>query len=867
MWYTKDVAMLEKECKTSVENGLSQESAAKRLEQNGANKLPEAKVTPIWLIFLKNFTEPLVLILLVAALISLAAHEMNEAIVIVFIVIINALIGTFQEAKARASLSALQKLTVPTSNVVRNGETITVNSADLVVGDLVLLEAGQFIPADLRIVESAQLMIDESALTGESVPVEKAATVLSHKEIALAEQVNMAFTSTFITNGRAKGIIVATGKDTEIGKIATMLGDVKESKTPLQIQLGVLSKQIAYVAFAVGLFAIGLLLLRGTHMLDALISGITLSVAVIPESLPVIVSIVLALSVSRMAKQHAIVKQLPAVETLGSVSVICSDKTGTLTKNEMTITKVITGMQEKELASVVESSDHANQLIVQAMALCNDSGYTIEGTPIGDPTELALTNYVNNYGSDVVALRTQYPRVDELPFDSDRKLMTVANKIDHEVRIFTKGAADQLIARCTHLYIEGKVVEMTDEYRKQVQIFVENYSKKALRVLGYATKVAEENETSETYESNLTFIGMSGMIDPEREEVKDAIEVAKNAGIRTVMITGDHKVTAFAIGRNLGMVSEFDQVRSGEELNAMSDDQLEKEIGNISVFARVSPEHKVRIVKALQASGLVVSMTGDGVNDAPSLRTADVGVAMGITGTDVSKEAANMILTDDNFTTIVGAVSEGRNIYAKIKKAITFILSTNLAEVLAIMVAIVLVGKQPLAAVHVLWINLIVESLLAIPMGGGKNNPKLMEEKPRPKKEPITSKMYARVLAIAAVTFTTVVGTYFYFLQTGQENIAQTMTFIVMANAPVIYALSIAAGREFFVVDIANKKNMQLYGAVIIGLVLNVVVVLSPASELFKIENISLLQYITMLAVSAIPFVLFELKKIFNRRD
>lgn len=867
MWYTKDVPMLEKEYQTSIENGLNKDIAAKRLEQNGANKLPEAKVTPIWLIFLKNFTEPLVLILLAAAVISIAAHEMNEALVIVFIVVVNAIIGTFQEAKARASLSALQKLTVPTSNVVRNGETIAVNSTDLVVGDLVLLEAGQFIPADLRIVESAQLMIDESALTGESVPVEKAASVLSHKEVPLAEQANMAFTSTFITNGRAKGIVVATGKDTEIGKIAAMLGEVKESKTPLQIQLAVLSKQIAYVAFAVGLFAIGLLLLRSTPMLEALISGITLSVAVIPESLPVIVSIVLALSVSRMAKQHAIVKQLPAVETLGSVSVICSDKTGTLTKNEMTITKVITGMKEKDLTEVVESNDHANQLIVQAMALCNDSGYTAEGTPIGDPTELALTNYVNNYGSDVIALRTQYSRVDELPFDSDRKLMTVANKIDHEVRVFTKGAADQLIARCTHLYVDGKVVEMNDAYRAQVHTFVENYSKQALRVLGYATKIVENNETSETYESNLTFIGMSGMIDPEREEVKDAIEVAKKAGVRTVMITGDHKVTAFAIGRNLGMVSEFNQVRSGEELNAMSDEQLAKEIGNISVFARVSPEHKVRIVKALQASGLVVSMTGDGVNDAPSLRTADVGVAMGITGTDVSKEAANMILTDDNFTTIVGAVSEGRNIYAKIKKAITFILSTNLAEVLAIMLAIVLVGKQPLAAVHVLWINLIVESLLAIPMGGGKNNPKLMLEKPRPKKEAITTNMLGRVLAIAAVTFLTVVGTFFYFLQTGQENLAQTMTFIVMANAPIIYALSIAADREFVVVDIANKKNVQLYAAVVIGLALNVLVVLSPLSSLFKIEDITIFQYVTMLAVSAIPFVLFELKKIFNRRD
>lgn len=861
MWYTQTVEKLENQYQTNRETGLDLQTAEKRLVENGLNQLPEAKVDPIVLVFFRNFTEPLVIILLVAAMISLIAGEMKEAIVISIIVLINALIATYQEIKTRASLDALKQMTIPTATVVRNGQKMEVESSALVVGDVVLLEVGQYIPADLRIVEAANLMIDESALTGESVPVEKHSNVLSHDQVPLAEQANMAFTSTLITNGRAKGIVIGTGMQTEIGKIATLLGATKEMKTPLQIQLATLSKQIAYVAFAVGVIAIGLLLFRGSKVLEALISGITLSVAVIPESLPVIVSIVLALSVSKMAKKHAIVKQLPAVETLGSVSVICSDKTGTLTKNEMTVTNVVAGM---EPCTPDDLKSFAGEMVMYAMALCNDSTYTEDGKAIGDPTELALTNYVSQHYADVEKLRNQCVRVDEIPFDSERKLMTTVSEYNKEYRVFTKGAADQLIQRCTHVLVGDRVEVMSDAMREQIHAQVEQYSHQALRVLGYATKTVEQLDAS-SYESNLTFIGMTGMIDPEREEVKDAIKVAKAAGVKTVMITGDHKVTAFAIGRNLGMVTDFDQVRSGEELDMMSDEELIAKIMNIAVFARVSPEHKVRIVKALQAQGLVVSMTGDGVNDAPSLRTADVGVAMGITGTDVSKEAANMILTDDNFTTIVTAVSEGRNIYAKIKKAITFILATNLAEVLAIMLAIVLIGKQPLAAVHVLWVNLIVESLLAIPMGGGKNNPLLMNEKPRPKTEPIITNMIPRVVMIAVVTFVTVIGTYLYFLNTNQEAIAQTMTFIVMANAPIIYALSVSSGGSFALSDLINKTNPQLYMAALGGILLNGLIILSPIQTFFKVESVSIAQYGIMLLVSCIPFIIFEVLKLVRR--
>lgn len=861
MWYTQTVENIENQCQTNQETGLDLQVAEKRLIENGKNQLPEAKVDPIALIFFRNFTEPLVIILLAAAIISLIAGEMKEAIVISIIVLINALIATYQEMKTRASLDALKQMTIPTATVVRGNQKMEIESSSLVVGDVVMLEVGQYIPADLRIVEAANLMIDESALTGESVPVEKSAEVLTNEQVPLAEQSNMAFTSTLITNGRARGVVIGTGVDTEIGKIATLLGATKEMKTPLQVQLATLSKQIAYVAFAVGIIAVGLLLFRGNEVLEAFISGITLSVAVIPESLPVIVSIVLALSVSKMAKKHAIVKQLPAVETLGSVSVICSDKTGTLTKNEMTVTNVVAGM---ETLSNDNLKSYAGEMLMYAMALCNDSTYTEDGKAIGDPTELALTNYVNHHYADVEGIRTQCVRIDEIPFDSERKLMTTVSEYNNEYRVFTKGAADQLIQRCTHVLIGEHVEEMNDAIRDQIHAQVEAYSHQALRVLGYATKTVAQKDAS-TYESNLTFVGMTGMIDPEREEVKEAIKVAKQAGVKTVMITGDHKVTAFAIGRNLGMVADFEQVRSGDELDVMTDDELTSQIMNISVFARVSPEHKVRIVKALQAQGLVVSMTGDGVNDAPSLRTADVGVAMGITGTDVSKEAANMILTDDNFTTIVTAVSEGRNIYAKIKKAITFILATNLAEVLAIMLAIVLIGKQPLAAVHVLWVNLIVESLLAIPMGGGKNNALLMKEKPRPKTEPIITNMIPRVVMIATVTFATVIGTYLYFLNTNQEAIAQTMTFIVMANAPIIYALSVAAGDHFALSDFMNKANPQLYGAALVGILLNAIIILSPIQTFFKVEQISIGQYGVMLLIAMIPFVLFEMLKLIRR--
>ncbi|MGL4662426.1 MAG: cation-translocating P-type ATPase [Culicoidibacterales bacterium] len=857
LWYTNTVSDIENQLNTSCEQGLDIQLAEKRLAENGLNQLPEAKVDPIWLIFLRNFTEPLVIILLAAAIISLVAGEFKEAVVIAVIVMINALIATYQEMKTRASLDALKQMTIPTVNVIRSGQKLEIESSQLVVGDVVLLEVGQYIPADLRIVEAANLMIDESALTGESIPVDKTADVILQTHVALAEQTNMAFTSTLITNGRATGVVTGTGVHTEIGKIAAMLGATKEVKTPLQVQLAKLSKQIAYVAFGVGIVAIVLLLLRGSEVLESMISGITLAVAVIPESLPVIVSIVLALSVSKMAKKNAIVKQLPAVETLGSVSVICSDKTGTLTKNEMTVTNVFAGMEKLEVSNL---KTYSGELLMYAMALCNDSTYTEDGTAIGDPTELALTHYVSTHYENVEKIRTACIRVDEIPFDSDRKLMTTVSEYSKEYRVFTKGAADQLIERCTHILVGDQVEIMDETYRNQIHSQVESYSHQALRVLGYATKIVE-NLDSETYESNLTFIGMSGMIDPEREEAKEAIKVAKKAGVRTVMITGDHKITAFAIGRNLGMVSDLEQVRSGEELDEMSDEALTAQIMNISVFARVSPEHKVRIVKALQAQGLVVSMTGDGVNDAPSLRTADVGVAMGITGTDVSKEAANMILTDDNFATIVQAVSEGRNIYAKIKKAITFILATNLAEVLAIMLAIVLIGKQPLAAVHVLWVNLIVESLLAIPMGSGKNNPLLMNEKPRPKTEPIITNMVGKVVMIAVITFLTVVGTYLYFLNTNPE-LAQTMTFIVMANAPIIYALSVSSGQDFTLSDLLGNKNPQLYGAALAGLLINAIVVLSPIHSFFKVESVTISQYIIMIVISCIPFIIFEILKL-----
>lgn len=857
MWYKKSIEDTVKTLNTSADDGIQNKNLEVIREKYGYNTLPEAQQESLVKIFFKNFIEPLVLVLFGAAIISLASGDSKEAIVILIIVIINACIATYQEGKARRSLDALKKLTVAKSNVIRDGLVIDIDSSELVPGDVVLLDAGNFIPADLRIIESASLQIDESALTGESVPVNKFIEALHKDKIPLADQVNMAFSSTFITNGRAKGIVVETGANTEIGKIASLLNAAKVEKTPLQRQLESLSKKISVAAFVIGITAFLLLLFSKNELSESLLTGVTLAVAVIPESLPVIVSIVLALSINKMAKQSAIVKNLPSVETLGSVSIICTDKTGTLTKNQMTVVKLYTGLSEVPLTNVTNSE------LLNAMALCNDSNYSENNEPIGDPTELALTDFINKQSEKTNALREKYKRISELPFDSSRKLMSTINYVNGESIVYTKGAADNLVKLCSTILINDEVVPFTEEMKEQLQGDIIENSNDALRILGFARKISQDNEE---IEANLTYLGMVGMIDPERDEVKSAIATAKEAGVETVMITGDHKITAYAIAKNLGMVSSIKEVKSGEEIDEFTDEELAKNILQYRVFARVSPEHKVKIVKAFQSHNLVVSMTGDGVNDAPSLKTADVGVAMGITGTDVSKEAANMILADDNFTTIISAIYEGRNIYDKIKRAILFILATNLAEVLLMLGVILVFRVSPLAAIHVLWINLIVESLLAIPMGGGKNDDSVMTVDPRPKHEEITKGIFQNVLIVATITFTTVFLTFYSFYTTTNDiHLSQTMSFFVMSTAPIFYALSINSPRELVIKEITGLKNVGLYIAVLIGLFLNLVILLTPIGQIFELTSVTPQNVLTGILISLIPFVILELKKLFTK--
>ncbi|MGL5382638.1 MAG: cation-translocating P-type ATPase [Culicoidibacterales bacterium] len=850
----------------NLETGLTKEQVKANLEKYGANELPEEKQTPIWLVFLGQFKEPLTLILIAVAIISFLIGEWKETIIIAVIVIFNAIIDTVQQAKARKSLAALKQMAAPKAYVRRDGQTMEIDSADIVVGDIIVLDAGRFVPADMRIVEASNLQINESALTGESVPVEKQTEVITNEEVALGDQVNMAFMSTLVTNGRGLGVVTGTGVKTEIGKIADLMTQQEDGETPLQVRLASLSKIIAIIAFvlAVTLFCIDVFI-HGTFndWKDALITASAVGVAVIPESLPVIVSIILALGVGQMAKKHAIVKKLPSVETLGSVNVICSDKTGTLTQNRMTVTEyyanATSGMVEALDINIPE-----NQLLLQAMILCSDAEITDHGE-IGDPTEIALIDLGRKFNQPENQVRSQYVRIDELPFDSDRKMMSTVNTIDEQNFVFTKGGVDQILKRTTRIIENGQIRELTAEDHAKIMAETEQKSKQALRVLGFAYKLHDETQP---LEENLVFIGLVGMIDPPREEVKDAIALAKSAGIKTVMITGDHKITAVAIAKELGIADSIDQAMEGAELNLYSDEQLVGIIPRYNVFARVSPEHKVRIVKALQANELVVSMTGDGVNDAPSLSAADVGVAMGITGTDVAKGAADIILTDDNFATIVNAVEEGRNIYNKIKRAVLFVLTTIFGEALVILIAVLLGLGDPLAAVHVLWINLIVESLIAIPMGMDISSPDVMKETPRHKSESIFAGMTGALIAGALIVGLTALATYFIgltYFDNSATNIAQTMTFFVTATAPLFYSLSIRLPRTTVFSNRAfENKNLVL--AIAIGLVMNVLLVITPANILMKLTPMTIEQWLIAGGMTILPLLLMEVAKVIIRK-
>lgn len=854
MYFNQSIKDIYKKTHSS-EEGLSTAQAAKNKEAYGDNVIAKQKSDSIWRIILNNLLEPLTLTLLVVIIICAVIQEYKEVVIISIIIIINIIIGTVQEFKSQKALDALEKMTSPKSTVIRNGKTIEINSSELVVGDIILLECGNFIPADIRLIETVQLSIDESALTGESTTVEKTSAIIKKEKVALGDQVNMAFSSTFIAIGRAKGIVVATGKNTEVGKIAKMLSDTPRKRTPLQERLAYLSKVVSIMAFVIAALIFVLnITISHNQIASSFISAITLAVAVIPESLPVIVSIILAISVSRMARHNAIIKRLPAVESLGTVNIICTDKTGTLTLNKMSITKYFLGTNTIDYDKLKK-----NDRILQAMALCNNSFIDEHKTPIGDPTELALTYLVKEHGIDVIAYRKRYPRIDELPFDSSRKLMTTVHKINKETISYTKGAIDQILKHVSYIEENGKVRKITGEDKETILEQAMILSNEALRVLGYAYKVNKDNRK---FEDGLIFIGATGMIDPEKESARLAIAEANKAGIKTIMITGDHPATAFAIAKKLNLTYDIDEVITGLQLDELSDKELNKVANNYAVYARVSPEHKVRIVKALQSQGNIVSMTGDGVNDAPSLQAAHIGVAMGITGTDVAKQASSMILMDDNFSTIINAIDEGRNIYQKIKTAVSFVLATNLGEVIAIFTAVIAAYGEPLGAIHVLWVNLIVESLIAIPIAMDINDPKLMDEQPRKKDEGIFKGLALEIIITALAVSLSVLAGFIITKQLSYDiKTAQTVAFFIMATAPMLYVLSLRSKHNILILS-KPWQNKYLLFAIFIGLFLNIALIYTPINSYFNLTRLDMQTTLIAVAGIIIPTIIIEAYKI-----
>ncbi|WP_423363602.1 cation-translocating P-type ATPase [Mycoplasma sp. P36-A1] len=861
-WYNKKIEQIISDVEGSPA-GLNEKQIELNRIKYGKNELATKEEENTIQIIWNNIKEPLTLVLLGVIIICAAIGEWKEVIIITAIILINIVISTVQEKKSQNALNALEQMTNPKSTVIRSGKTLELESSELVVGDIILLEAGNFVPVDIRLIEVARLFVDEASLTGESTVVEKHADVISDPETSLGDRKNMLFGSTFITNGRAKGIVVEVGQTTEIGKIASMINEAPKLKTPLQERLAQLSTYVSIFAFIIAAIIMGIsYFFNGINIADSFISAITLAVAVIPESLPVIVSITLALSVSKMATKNAIIKKLPAVESLGTVNIICTDKTGTLTINKMTVEEYFIGAYDIDATPLT-----LDDTLLQSMVLNNDSFTDAKKNPIGDPTELALTYFGNGYGIKELEYRDEHPRINEIPFDSERKLMTTVNQFDGRTIAFVKGAIDNILSRCVSIeeYTDNGVVvrDITEEDKKTIASHSLNMSDRALRVLAFAYRDAE-SVADDKLEHGLTFVGAVGMIDPERKEAKAAIAKAKRAGIKTIMITGDHPNTAFAIARKLEMVHDRSQVMTGKQLDHTSDEELAKIANNFCVYSRVSPEHKVRIVKALQSQGNIVSMTGDGVNDAPSLQTANIGVAMGITGTDVAKQASSMILMDDNFATIVYAVEEGRNIYNKIKKSVQFVLATNAGAVFAILIAVLMGLRQPLGAIHVLWVNLIVESLIAIPIGMDSNDPDVMKEKPRAKSETIFHGMWTNMITIALAVGGCVLAAYLIMNARGYNYLeASTVSFAIMATAPMLYVLAIRSQHKPVIFS-KPWENMPLMYCVILGLLLNVALVYSPLNTFFNLTALVGFPLYLAIGLTILPLIIVEIVKGFQ---
>lgn len=859
---TKDSVI--KELSTDITSGLSEEQVVKKRDRFGENRLSEKKKKTNLQRFADQFKDVMILILIAAAAVSFTVacierqpREFFEPVLILLIVILNAVMGVVQESKAEKALDALKGLSAPRARVLRGGAEKVVDAILLVPGDIIRLEAGDFIPADARLLHSVSLKSEESALTGESVPSEKDAESLVAENSPLGDRSNMVFSGCSITYGTATAVVTSTGMDTEMGKIANLLEGESDTQTPLQQKLSQLGKYLGILALAACAIVFVTGMANGIPVLEIFMTSVSLAVSAIPEGLPAIVTVVLSIGVQRMVRKNAIIRRLPAVETLGSASIICSDKTGTLTQNRMTLVKGYTD-STKTLEEIGEQNSPEIKLLLQYGALCCDGTVVFqngEEQHIGDPTETAIVLAAHKSGMPKEDLNKQYPRLAELPFDSDRKLMTTVNRIDGEHIVIVKGAFDVMASRCTAGDLNA-ARKINDEM-----------SALALRVLSVAYKKIDsvpQKPSSEELETNLTFLGLVGMIDPPRPEAKAAVAVCRKAGIKPIMITGDHVVTASAIARELGILPDGDRAITGTELDAMSEEELDEQVENISVYARVSPENKIRIVKAWQQKNHVVSMTGDGVNDAPALKAADIGCAMGITGTDVAKGAADMTLTDDNFATIVEAVQEGRGIYANIKKVVGFLLGTNIGEVITVFMAMILWHKSPLMSIQLLWINLVTDSLPAIALGMEPVEKDIMEQPPKPKDEGLFAHGYGVRIILQGVMFGILSLIAFKTGETMTESLSggQTMAFMVLALSQVIQAFNMRSEHSLFRIGVFSNKTLNLAAAASVLLV--ALILFTPLSTAFGLITLSLPQYLIGLGLILVPLLIMELSKAFG---
>lgn len=876
-WHSISVNEILKSLNTNSERGLHQSEADNRLKSHGKNTITEKKKKSLFQLFIAQFNDFMIITLLIAAAISFTLSliqgdaDFTDPIIILFIVILNAILGLTQEQKAEKSLEALKNLAAPMAKVKRDGQIITINTSEVVPGDIVILETGDFVPADCRLITSSNLKVEESALTGESLAVEKNILNTLPENTLLNDRKNMVFATTSISYGHGSAVVVETGMNTEVGKIAEMILTDNEVQTPLQIKLEEIGKALGIGAVLVCLTVFILGTLHHIEVFEMFMTSVSLAVAAIPEGLPAIVTIMLAIGVQRMVKENAIVKKLPAVETLGSASVICSDKTGTLTQNKMTVVELADG------TSFFKPSDVQSEFILSLGTLCNNAvidekSKTLE--VLGEPTETAIVSAALKLNKLKSELDLKFERVAEIPFDSERKLMTTIHKLENgKYRVITKGAPDILIKKCSYLEINKKVKALDKDNLKRIHLFNTEMAEKALRVLAVAYKDLDAipKMLDQTVEQGLTFVGLIGIIDPPRAEAKEAVSNCRRAGIKPVMVTGDHIVTASAIAMQLGILKGGEKAITGEDLNKMTDTELSKNIYDYSVFARVTPQHKVKIVKAFQKRGAIVAMTGDGVNDAPALKAADIGCAMGINGTDVAKGAADMILTDDNFATIVSAVKEGRGIYSNIIKSVHFLLSSNIGEILTIFIGIMLGWPSPLLAIHLLWVNLVTDSLPAIALGLDPAAKDIMKNKPRdPKKNLFADGLWWKICiegcmigSLALLAFS--IGRNL-FDTTNEPIIGRTMAFAVLSLSQLIHAFNMRSEHSLFSINIFGNK--YLIGSLFAGIALQAsVIIFEPLSKIFKVTSLTLQQWAIIAALSFIPIILVEIQKWANSKD